>query len=148
MTFDEWFEDEWNTQERSSRGLSLYFAAKRFSKAAWDAATEEVKKDHYRIGEEVERQNAWTHWEKAKIVPCSAEECSLCDGRVRRIPAWEPKDGEAVLAMSKSRKAFYAVSAGGIDIYDNSGMAVSGILEAYDIKPWKPDCQGKPWEEV
>ena len=144
MTFEEWFDRDCECGKADKR---TRVSIKDYARGIWDAATEEVKKDHFKIGEEVERQNAWTHWEEARIVACSAEECSLCEGRIRRIPAWEPKDGEVVLAKSKSGKAFYAVSAGGIDIYDNSDM-VSGILEAYDIKPWKPGCQGKPWDEV
>lgn len=114
-------------------------------KQAWDAATEEVKKDHFKIGEEVDILPEIRARVKAKAKDGTWYTYNPAD--VRRIPAWEPKDGEAVLAKSKSGKAFYAVSAGGTDIYDDS-CPVSGILEAYDIKPWKPDCQGKPWDEV
>ena len=67
--------------------------------------------------------------------------------RMSQKPHGSRKDGEVVLAKSKSGKAFYAVSAGGMDIYDNR-YPVSGILEACDIKPWKPGCQGRPWDEV
>jgi len=143
MTFEEWFE----TGEPCGVNLMEY------ARKIWHAATEEVKKDHYRIGEEVEAIGIdglpAGHVKVQVIARKEGLSVYISDPkRISRIPAWEPKDGEAVLAKSKSGKAFYAVSAGGIDIYDNSGMAVSGILEAYDIKPWKPDCQGKPWDEV
>ena len=140
MTFDEWFYKPGRYHIDSSREIA---------KQAWDAATEEVKKDHFKIGEEVEMDGGSSRKATVRAVIDVKDGVLLCIDRslVHRIPAWEPKDGETVLAKSKSGKAFYAVSAGGIDIYDNSCL-VSGILEAYDIKPWKPDCQGKPWDEV
>ena len=85
MTFEEWFEDEWDTQERSSRGRSLYLAAKRFSKAAWDASTEEVKKDHFKIGEEVDILPEIRARVKAKAKDGTWHTYNPAD--VRRIPA-------------------------------------------------------------
>lgn len=136
MTFEEW----WATPVKRGDGKVI-------AKAAWDAATEEVKKDHFKIGEEIQsRADDSKKWNNCVVV-LSKHGVGYVHKNVRRIPAWEPKDGEAVLAKSKSGKAFYAVSAGGMDIYDNN-CPVSGIIEAYDIKPWKPGCQGRPWVEV
>jgi hypothetical protein len=138
MGFDEYWEE---------RAIMDYLRP--LAEHAWDAATAEAWKNPpegwYQLGEEV--CACGKHSATIVALDESNQNWTACPAKVRRKPAWEPKDGEAVLAKSKSGKAFYTVSAGGIDIYDNS-EPVSGILEAYDIKPWKPDCQGKPWGEV
>lgn len=116
---------------------------------AWSAAMEQKDppEGYYKIGEEVEINIRGEKYKKATVCAVKQGRVYALPDSIRRIPALEPKDGEAVLAKSKSGKAFYAVSAGGIYIYNNI-CPVSGIIEAYDIKPWKPDCQGKPWGEV
>lgn len=141
MKFEEW------AKERGFDGNTYY--NKVALETAWNTATAEVKKDHFKIGEEVERKapacsgggEIESGWEKSKIVACSASYCSFCGGNVRRIPAWEPKDGEAVL-FNRDGEAQSGVYF--------SGKVFAGrwfVVDA-ELKPWNQDCIGESWDEV
>ena len=134
MTFEEW----WETPKVCGDCFEDV------ARAAWDAATADVKKDHDRMGEDVEAVYYGGEYSPAIVVARFGGGMVNKEGQsVRRIPEWEPKDGEVVLAKSQIGYAFYAVSAGRRMIYLPAGVTVAG-----DIKPWKPDCQGLPWEQV
>ena len=140
MTFDEWFYKPGRYHIDSSREIA---------KQAWDAATEEVKKDHFKIGEEVEaRVFGLGKWERCTIRAANGLISVDRYDDVRRIPAWEPKDGEWVIFPwfnDENVRTWHAgtYKAGRIYFADDSRVAAVKYC-----KPFDPDKIGKPWDEV
>jgi hypothetical protein len=118
--------------------------------AVWQAA----RKDHYRIGEEVEiRFSPDDEYEPATICASSRDKTggylSYTPNNVRRIPAWTPKEGEAVLFENTQGLA----EAGNaekvsrfVTVRCSNGIAFTG--ELCQLKPFSADKIGKPWEEI
>lgn len=131
MTFEEW----WETPKVCGDCFEDV------AKAAWDAATAEVKKDHFRIGEEVQsRADDYNEWYNCVVV-LSKHGIGYFYKDVRRIPEWEPKDGEAVL--------FNDLGISKAGIYNN-GYIESGMMSfsGVEIKPWTHGKIGLPWDQV
>ena len=110
---------------------------------AWDAATEEVKKDHFKIGEEVDILSEIRARVKAKAKDGTWYTYKPAD--VRRITAWEPKDGDAVL-FNLNEFGFAVVA-----VYKDDALYCGRTDYRYCrewVKPFDTDKIGKPWEEV
>ena len=138
MTFEEW----WATPVKRGDGKVI-------AEQAWDTATEEVKKDHFKIGEEVELYSCVLGiWEKGKVVGDNDNLYCEKAEHVRRIPEWELKEGEAVMFPwynDNNVRTWYAgtYKAGIIYFADDSSEAAVKYC-----KPFDPDKIGKPWDEV
>lgn len=141
MTFDEWWEIPEEIED----------SYKGFAKAAWDAATEEVKKDHFKIGEVVEIyfRSAATRG-RVKAITNDGVYSTFVDGGVRRIPAWEPKDGEVVFAKNKDGSASVARCIGFSDSYVVIKLqnGATGGWAREHLKYFDPEKIGKPWDQV
>lgn len=91
MTFEEW----WKIPE------SVGDCFEDVAKAAWDAATEEVKKDHFKIGEEVEAlgvDGGPAGYVEVCVIAKRADYTHLFTNdpqRVRRLPVLRPPCGKA-----------------------------------------------------
>lgn len=116
----------------------------------WDEATEQksIPEGYYKLGEKVEvRLDKNSQYFEGVVSVVWEEFFSTCittdSENVQHFPSWVPVKGQTVLAKNRAGKAFYAVSAGGNKIY-----TPEGVVEAYDVKPFKPDCDEKLWEEV
>lgn len=96
MGFENWF--------RKQHDLEAF---KDIARKAWDAATAEAWKNPpegwYRIGEEV--CACGEHSAQIVALDESNQNWTACPAKVRRKPAWEPKDGEAVFAKNRDGSA-------------------------------------------
>ena len=150
MTFEEWFDRDCECGKADKRRK---VSIKDYARGVWDAATEEVKKDHYRIGEEVEAigiDGLPAGYVKVQVI-ARKEGLSVYISdpkRIRRIPAWEPKEGEAVM--------FPWYNIGNVRTW-NAGIYKNGRIYFADdnskaaveyCKPFDPDKIGKQWDEV
>ena len=143
MSFDEWFDRDLECGEADKRRK---VSVRNYARGIWDAATEEVKKDHFKIGEEVDILPEIRARVKAKAKDGTWYTYKPAD--VRRIPAWEPKDGEAVMFPwynDNNVRTWYAgtYKAGRIYFADDSSVAAVKYC-----KPFDPDKISKPWDEV
>ena len=116
---------------------------------AWQAA----RKDHYRIGEEVEAKQIGAQWKKGTVMAVVysnnnyyIEEPEL----VRRIPAWTPKEGEAVFYLAGGTIRVGKIMAIGINGHTavRGASGVDASVRNIDIKTFDAEKIGKPWEEI
>jgi hypothetical protein len=138
MTYDKEFED-------FISGIPMNCHMKDNMHLAWQAA----RKDHYRIGEDVESILTGERAEVKAVLSFSGSITHINPNNIRRIPAWTPKEGEAVLFENTQGLA----EAGNaekvsrfVTVRCSNGIAFTG--ELCQLKPFSADKIGKPWEEI
>jgi hypothetical protein len=111
----------------------------------WQAA----RKDHYRIGEEVESQYNDGKWFNAVVVVYHGElykdEVKV---NVRRIPAWKPKEGEAVMFpwyTDENTRVWCAGTYHNGMIYFGDDYSSAAVEHC---RPFSAEKIGKPWDEI
>lgn len=114
----------------------------------WKAARE----NHYRIGEEVESASYGNPFEKARIGVVYKNDVDYCPREVRRIPAWKPKEGEAVFLFTGHENRVHVGVFAGFEV-DGRYKVITQSGEcartnARCIKPFSTDKISKPWEEI
>lgn len=145
MEYDKEFEAAYRLVKPQSEGV---FSMHDVALAVWQAA----RKDHYRIGEEVESygDDGW----KLSMVTATREGIGFTEKPecVRRIPAWRPKEGEAVFLFTGHENRVHIGRFDGFEAYGRYKVITQSgecaRTNANCIKPFSADKIGKPWEEI
>lgn len=121
-------------------GIPMSDAMRRNMQRAWQAA----RKDHYRIGEEVEaRAHSFEGFGRGVVTAhISGGFAVVQPFNVRRITAWTPKEGEAVFFRCSDK------ACPGILLGDSLLQYGDKQIRCFDLKPFSAEKIGKKWEEI
>lgn len=99
---------------------------------------------YFKIGEKIECKTRIHDWQEGVVVAtCKSLQTELPE-HVRRIPAWVPKDGEAVLYHHPKGISVAGVYSDGRVYYDET----YGAASKEDMRPFNASKIGKPWSEI
>lgn len=139
--FEEWLKKNYSyLVDREETRVRFY--------QCWQAA----RKDHYRIGEEVEaRAHNQESFVRGVVTALISVGFAVDQpDNVRRIPAWKPKEGEAVLFSNTFGYAecgcVDTVAARFVTVKTSNGTVFGDDVEY--LRPFAADKIGKPWEEI
>lgn len=106
-----------------------------------------IPEGYFKPGERVECRTDVSDWEDGIIIARARTVITEVPSHVRRIPAWKPKDGEAVLFRMRHDISGPGVASSDTEVWDFT-VERWPVKMKCEMKPFDASKIGKPWSEI